>query len=226
MRIYMFFCFVFLAFDPLNSDGGGHLLKPGGRMHGHINPPPFSNHSHPLTPFFSNCSHLMTPFSSDNSQPIFDNLSPNDSFFFKILVKNVSKCVFCLENWPQLSNSLLLTPPFLFSHWMTPFFGEKSITDRPLVLSCCPYTPITSNVESPPLDPKQVQETCYIIIYHYQFYRITLHCLEPQLNRSQHKTNGTWQQSSSYYCITFTGQFFSLFYNCMMSQQQNRGAQI
>ena len=44
------FCFVFLTFDPLNW-GGGHLLKPGGRMHGYINPP-FSNHSHPLTPFF------------------------------------------------------------------------------------------------------------------------------------------------------------------------------
>ena len=46
---------------------------------------------------------------------------------------------------------LILTvwPPFLFSHWMTPLFAEKSLTERLLIWSCCPSNPVTSKVECP-----------------------------------------------------------------------------
>ena len=49
----------------------------------------------------------------------------------------------------NLSNSHHLTTLFWSSHWMTPLFGEKSLTERPIVSSCCPSTLVTFKVECP-----------------------------------------------------------------------------
>ena len=125
-----------------------------------------------LTPFFQLVLiyffYLISPNDPlfNNSQPIFGNFLQNDplfrkhfvkfSLFFQIFVKNVSKFICCTKNLPKfvLLSSFDCPPPyFLSSHWMTPPFWRKSLTGRPMVLSCCPSTPVTSKVKCSPLLP-------------------------------------------------------------------------
>ena len=108
----------------------------------------FPTRSHPLTPF-STHSYPMPPF-FNNSQPIFDNLSPNDPFFVNILLKfSIFSELFVKQNMPKFVLILTERPPFWSSHWMTPLFVEKSLTERPLVLSYSPNTPVPFKVECP-----------------------------------------------------------------------------
>ena len=104
-------------------------------------------------PSFLFCSHPMIP-TLNNSQPIFDNLFPNDSYFttfhgnFEIVCQKYVEFVFRMENWSK-SNSLYLTfffflfflffffffslnVPFFWrkiSHWKTPSF--KLVSKHP-----------------------------------------------------------------------------------------------
>ena len=55
--------------------------------------------------------------------------------FFKILVKNVSKSVFCLEIGQNCSNSHRLTPFLVLFSLNDALLGKKSLTERPLILS-------------------------------------------------------------------------------------------
>ena len=64
----------------------------------------------------------------------------------------------------NLSNSHCLTP-FLSSHWMFPFFWEKSLTKRPILSSCCPSTPVTSKVESPQSNEDQIKIKVLMSLY-------------------------------------------------------------
>ena len=53
-----------------------------------------------------------------------------------------AKICFLLTIWP---------PPFFLVFSLNhPFFREESVTERPLVLSCCPNSLFTSQVEFPP----------------------------------------------------------------------------
>ena len=71
-------------------------------------------------------------------------------FFWKFPSKNVSKIVLCLENRPKFVKFLPFDPSLIFSLIDFFFLKKKSLTKRPLVLSCCPSIPVTFNVEWPP----------------------------------------------------------------------------
>ena len=90
--------------------------------------------------------------------------SQNLHFFFKIIVKKLSKLVFC-QNLPKLSSSYRLIPLFfiylficlfiLFVYLIIfslngPIFKEKSLTEKPLYSSnYCPSILVTSKVKCP-----------------------------------------------------------------------------
>ena len=138
---------------------GGHSLKIGdGGAWTHW--PPFFNSLSPIDPLFRLALTQWPPL-FNNSQPILDNFSPNDPLFRQYFVKfdffPRNFCQICVQIHTLRGKftkiCLILTVWLRFcwsSHWMTPFFGEKSLTERPLVLSCCPSTPVTSKVECPP----------------------------------------------------------------------------
>ena len=137
---------------------GGALPKIGDGERGHIDPL-FSTRSHPLTPFFHSLSSNDSLFLIIHNQfwtishrmtPFLGNISSNLMFFQNF-------CQICVQihtlrgKFTKICLILTVWPRFCWSsHWMTPFFGEKSLTERPLVLSCCPSTPVTSKVECPP----------------------------------------------------------------------------
>ena len=123
---------------------GGHSLKLMMGILGHWDP------------LFSTHSHLVTLI-LNNSQPIFDNLSQNDfseklSIFCNSTAKNVSKFMFCVENWPQ--NRLILCLVFSLNYHL---FWRKLLTERPLVLSCCFGIPVTSKVDCLSPIPDSIQ---------------------------------------------------------------------
>ena len=100
----------------------GFLLKTGdGDAWPHL--PPFRTHSHPIIPFliihnqFLTISHQMPPL-----------LTTFCHIIFNLFLKFLSKMCPDFYCWPLL---------FWSPHWMTPFFREKSVTNRPLVSSCC-----------------------------------------------------------------------------------------
>ena len=114
------------------------------------------------------CMAKFTPL-FNNLQPIFDNLSPNDpyfdnmskfSFFFLKFLSNMCPNLYFMWKIGQyLYNSHHLIPFFgCLTNW-PPFFGEKSLTERRLPLSCCPSIPVTSKVEYPPPGPGVVTST-------------------------------------------------------------------
>ena len=83
--------------------------------------------------------------------PFFDNTaSKNCIFFSKFLVKNVLKFEFCPENRTNLFNSLRSTPFGLLTQLI--LLGEKSLTKRHLISSCCPSIPSHFPIWVPPLD--------------------------------------------------------------------------
>ena len=118
---------------------------------------PFFNSLSPIDPLLRLALTEWPPFLIIHNQflTIFHQMTP---FFwqhfvknFQFLSKNMSKFVFCAENVSQICLFSPFDRPFfgLLTEW-PPFSEKKFLTERPLVLSCCPSTPVTSKVECPP----------------------------------------------------------------------------
>ena len=137
------------------SAGVGHSQKIGdGDAWPHW--PPFSNSLSTIDPLFwlaispndplfviihqfLTISHWITP--------LFKGIFCQIFIFF--LAKMCPNLYFALKIAQNLSNShrWCPSPPPFGLHCMTTFFGDKDLTKRPLVLSCCLSTPFTFNVE-------------------------------------------------------------------------------
>ena len=53
-------------------------------------------------------------------------------FFILFFVQNVFKFLFCRNDWPNFPEITPFDLLFGSPHWMTPFFWEKSLIERPL----------------------------------------------------------------------------------------------
>ena len=113
-----------------------------------------------IDPFFQ-LALTQWPLFLNNSQHIFDNLSPNDPFFwhFVNIVKFLS--TMCQHLYFTCKICLIPTvwPPFLVRsfHWWPPYL-EKNLTEGPLVSGCFPSIPVTSQVKCPPPPPAALGE--------------------------------------------------------------------
>ena len=118
------------------------------RMIGHIDPL-FSTCSHSLWPVFYFAITQWPPFWKINSQVWMishqkkinkqTNKTKQNHAKMCILHGRLAKSFTILSNWP----------PFSSFHWMTPYFEENPLTERPLSLSQCPTIPVTSKVGFP-----------------------------------------------------------------------------
>ena len=90
------------------------------------------------------------------------------TFFKKNFFKFCQKCVKICVLLRKLSKIIHFSPFdsfFLLTHWMNPFFGEKSPTERPLVSSCCQSTSVISNLTECCLP-------CYVSWFHIFFSKL------------------------------------------------------
>ena len=93
----------------------------------------------PIDPLFSTHLHPMKPF-CNNLTNNFNNLSPNNPHFWK----HVTIFQFFSEILSKICPNLYFAPNLaktclILIVW--PLFREKSLTERPLLLSYCPSTP-------------------------------------------------------------------------------------